>query len=66
MEEENLNKESEDEFEEIEVTEISLNEEDIDELMGMLKELKQTKTEVTFEVDDENEFLIKYDGGEND
>jgi len=64
-EEETLN-DDEEEMVEVEVTEISLCEEDIDDLIEKLQELKQTKTEVGFEMDDENEFLFKFDEGQEE
>ena len=43
-----------------EIWEFSLDEEEIEELIERLQELKQTKTDVEFDVDDENGFLIHY------
>ena len=48
------------EMKDVEILEFSLSEEEINELIEKLDNLKQTKTEVSFEVDEENEFLIKY------
>ncbi len=45
---------------EIEVIEISLNEDEIEGLIGSLQKLKKSKNEFTFDLDDENELLIKY------
>jgi len=50
----------------VEVLEFSLTEEEIDDLILKLDELKETKTEVQFEVDEENELLIHYDNGEEE
>ena len=61
MEEENLNQNNEDEMVDVEVTEISLDEEEINELIEKLQGLKSTKTEITFDIDEDNEFLIKYE-----
>jgi hypothetical protein len=52
------------EDEEVEVWEFSLCDDEIDELIEKLTKLKETKNEISFEIDDENELLIKYDGGE--
>jgi len=57
MEEENNNNE---EMSEVEVLEFSLDEEEIDELVGKLQELKQTKQSVSFDIDEENELKINY------
>jgi hypothetical protein len=38
-----------------------MNDEDIDELIGKLVELKENKDEISFELDSDNEILIKYD-----
>ena len=54
------NKEENEEETEVEVTEILLNEGDINDLIGKLEELKESKKEITYELDDENELLIKY------
>jgi len=56
MEEENNQEETE-----IEVFEFSLNDEEIDELIVKLVELKHIKQPFNFEVDDENEFLVSYE-----
>ena len=48
------------EMKEVEILEFGLSEEEIDELIEKLNHLKQLKTEISFEVDEENEFLIKY------
>jgi hypothetical protein len=58
-----MSEEQEDKEVEVDVLEFALNEEDIDELILKLDELKSTKTQFEFEVDDENELLIKYDDG---
>ncbi len=49
----------------VEILEFGLSEEEINELIEKLNQLKKTKTEVSFEIDDENEFLIKYIGTES-
>ena len=51
---------------EIEVFEFSLNEEEINELIVKLVELKLTKGEIDFEIDDDNDLLIRYDDEEED
>jgi len=53
------------EMKDVEVLEFGLSEEEINELIEKLNHLKQTKTEISFDVDDENEFLIKYLSGEH-
>lgn len=55
-----MEKNYEDEEINIEVWEFSLGNDEIDELIEKLKELKKTKTEISFDIDDENELLIKY------
>ena len=50
---------------EIEVFEFSLNEEEINELIVKLVELKLTKGEIDFEIDDDNDLLIRYDDEED-
>ena len=50
----------EEEMKDVEILEFGLSEEEIDELIEKLNHLKQIKTEISFEVDEENEFLIKY------
>lgn len=47
-------------LEDIEVLEFSLSEEEIDDLMDKLKALKKTKTDFSFQVDRNNEFIIHY------
>ena len=51
---------------EVEVFEFSLNEDEINELIVKLVELKQMKTEIDFEIDDDNDLLIRYDDEEED
>ena len=60
------NEDSEDEEVETEVMEFSLIEEEIDELIAKLQLLKESKESVSFDVDDENEFVIHYDSGEGE
>lgn len=50
----------EEEMKNVEILEFGLSEEEINELIEKLNHLKQAKTEISFEVDEENEFLIKY------
>ena len=66
---ENKEKEKEtgnEEEKEIEVFEFSLNEEEINELIVKLVELKLTKGEIDFEIDDDNDLLIRNDDEEED
>ena len=51
---------------EVEVFEFSLNEDEINELIVKLVELKQMKTEIDFEVDDDNDLLIHYEDDEEE
>ena len=48
------------EMKDVEILEFGLSEEEINELIEKLTHLKKIKTEISFTVDDENEFLIKY------
>ena len=50
------------EMKDVEILEFSLTKEEINELIEKLDHLKKTKREVSFAVDDENEFLIRYAG----
>ncbi|HEA46509.1 MAG TPA: hypothetical protein ENH99_01885 [Candidatus Pacearchaeota archaeon] len=67
-EEQNLNEETSEmeEEKEVEVFEFSLDEEEIDELIVKLVELKHTKKSFDFEVDDENDLLVSYEYGEDE
>ena len=49
-----------DEMVDVDITEISLTGEDIDELIEKLKELKQTKDSVEFQLDENNDLVINY------
>jgi len=51
---------AEDEETEVEVMEFSLYEEEIDELIEKLQELKQTKEKIDFDIDEENSLTINY------
>jgi len=51
---------NEEEMAEVEVWEFTLDEKEIDELIGKLQELKSSKKSVEFEIDDENELLIHH------
>lgn len=57
---------SEEEMEEVDVTEISLDKEEINELIDKLQELKQTKQSISFNIDEDNEFLIHYESDESE
>jgi hypothetical protein len=52
-------------YDDIEVFDFSLSEDDIEDLMKKLKVLKKTKTTFSFQVDDKNEFVIHYAGYED-
>jgi len=66
-EQENQNQEQSKEHEkhederEVEVLEFSLTGDEIDELVEKLKALKVNKTNVSFDVDENNEFVIHYE-----
>lgn len=47
----------------VEVLEFSLDEDEIDELIAKLNELKQTKQSFGFDIDGENELLVSYETG---
>lgn len=47
---------------EIEVLEFDLDEDEINELMEKLRELKETKSHFHFDIDEENHLLINYGG----
>ncbi|MFC1710861.1 hypothetical protein ACFLZJ_01760 [Nanoarchaeota archaeon] len=64
--EEQTEKNNKEEMEEIELWEFSLDEEEIDELIGELQKLKQTKTKVSFDIDEDNELLIHYEEEEDE
>jgi len=53
--------ENEEEMEkDVEIMEFSLYEEEIDELIKKLQELKQTKESIDFDIDEENSLTINY------
>lgn len=51
---------------EVDVTEISLSEDEINEWIEKLEELKETKNPVTLELDDENEVEVYYQENETE
>lgn len=57
-------KKSKEELEDVEILEFSLSEEEIDSLIEKLRTLKKTKTDFSFKVDENNEFIIHYVGYE--
>lgn len=61
MSEENLEEEQD-----VEVTEIALNDIEIEEWMTKLQLLRESKGRVHLEIDDETELLINYDSGEGE
>ena len=68
MEEENIVKEEvivenpeENEEIEVDVTEISLSEEEINSWINQLENLRETKSPIQIELDENNELLITYD-----
>lgn len=58
--------ENNEEMEEVEVWEFALNDEDIDELIGKLQELKITKKNFEFDIDEDNELLIHHEDEEGE
>ena len=66
MENENNFNTSDNDLIDVEVWEFSLDGEEIDELIEKLKELKETKQDVEFDVDEENELLIHYEEAEEE
>lgn len=46
---------------EVEVTEIGLTEDEIDEWIDRLNDLKETRDPATFELDDETELVVNFD-----
>ncbi len=46
---------------EVEVTEVSLSDKEIDEWMERLRELKENKESVTINLDDENELFLSHE-----
>lgn len=63
---EEINQDNEEETCEVDVTEVSLDEEEINELIKKLQELKQTKKEIIFDLDAVNELLIKFEEDSED
>ncbi|MBU0893813.1 MAG: hypothetical protein KKF48_03860 [Nanoarchaeota archaeon] len=61
MEEENIFNEDDEELEDVEVLEFGLDDEEIDELIEKLNNLKKTKESFEFDIDGNNELLIKYE-----
>jgi hypothetical protein len=61
MEETEKTEDNDDEMVDIDVTEINLDGEEIDELIQKLQELKSTKTQVSFDIDEDNELVINYE-----
>jgi|GEM_PF-2144586 len=51
---------------EVEVLEFSLNDEEIDELMGQLNELKANKGSIEFDIDENYSLTINYEEGEDE
>jgi hypothetical protein len=60
------NTDSDVEDKDVEILEFSLDEEEIDELMLKLNELKESKTSFNFDIDDENELAIHFDKGDQE
>jgi len=49
---------------EVEIMEFALNSEEIDEMINKLKELKESKSQFQFNIDEENELMIHYEEDE--
>lgn len=49
---------------EVEVTEISLSEDEIEEWIANLQLLKKSKEPISLEIDDETELVVNFDEGE--
>jgi len=64
MTEEENHEDEEDEEVDVEILEFALGNEEIDEFISKLNELKQTKKSIEFEIDDENELLIHHEDDE--
>ena len=50
----------EDEMVDVDIWEFSLDDEEIEELIGKLNELKRTRKHVEFDIDEDNELLIRH------
>ncbi len=57
---EEINNQNNEEEVNVEVMEFELNEEEIDELIVKLQLLKETKEQISFDIDDKNSFLINF------
>ena len=66
MEKEEQNENNEEEFEDVEVWEFALDEEEIDELIQKLNELKTSKTNFEFDIDEDNILKINHIDSEED
>lgn len=64
MSEENLDIDNQEVEQDVEVTEIALNELEIEEWITKLQLLRESKGQVYLEIDDETELLINYDSEE--
>ena len=64
MSEENLDIDNQEVEQDVEVTEIALNELEIEEWITKLQLLRESKACVNLEIDDETELLINYDSEE--
>lgn len=61
-----MEEKTDDELVDVEVWEFSLDSEEIDELIGKLKDLREKKESVSFDVDEDNELLIHYEENEDE
>ncbi len=55
-----INNQNNEEEIDVEVMEFELNEEEINELIAKLQLLKETKEQISFDIDDKNSFLINF------
>lgn len=62
--EDNTEEQEEEKEVDVEVIEFSLSDEEIDELIDKLKEIKENKGHFHFEIDDENELFIHHEEDE--
>jgi len=64
--EENEEETEDEEGEEVDVFEFAFNDEEIDELIQKLRELKNNKTHFHFEIDENNELLVHHEEEEEE
>jgi len=62
---EEINNQNNEEEVNVEIMEFELNEEEINELIAKLQLLKETKEQISFDIDDENCLIINFTEEEN-